>query len=108
MAKGKDEQITDMNVSWEGYAGKRIEEFIKNTFGTKVGYLYVTHEDGTNNNYHLCGFASEESYNEWNNDPENNAHLLLIDIPLPKSDDGAVKGPVKVIDYDEETKTLYI
>lgn len=85
MAKGLDEQIPNIGTAWSGYAGKRVEEYIKKLFGTKVGYLYRPQEKGTDNNYHLYGFADEDSFNDWNSDPDNNADLVLTDIALPES-----------------------
>ena len=89
MAKGKDEKIPDITTSWEGYAGKRIEELIKSVFASKVGYFHRPQDKGSDNNYHLYGFASESDYNEWNSDPDNNAHLLLTDVALPAAGGGS-------------------
>lgn len=88
MAKGKDEEITSLQTPWEGIAGKRVEEFIKKVLASKVGYLYRPQEKGSDNNYHLYGFATEEDYNEWNSDPDANSHLLLTDVALPESGGG--------------------
>ena len=88
MAKGKDEKIPDIKTPWEGYAGSRVEEFIKSRFARTVGYFHRPQEKGSDNNYHLYGFASEDDYNEWNSAPDNNAHLLLTDVALPESGGG--------------------
>lgn len=89
MAKGKDETIPSLKEPWNDYAGKRVEELIKKTFGTKVGYFHRPQDKGSDNNYHLYGFATEEDYREWNSDPDSNADLLLTDVPLPESGGGS-------------------
>jgi len=36
MAKGKDEKIPNGKTPWEGYAGSRVEEYIKEALAGKV------------------------------------------------------------------------
>ena len=47
-------KINDINVSWEGYAGYRVEEFIKEQLNSKSGYFYY---DASANRYLV--FANE-------------------------------------------------
>lgn len=100
MAKGKDELIPDFDTSWEGYSGKRIEEFIKAQFEQvrtetddalklKPGYFKRSDEKGSDNNYHIYGFATEADYMEWNSDPDTYANLLLSDVALPDTGSGS-------------------
>lgn len=102
MAKGKDELIPDIKTPWRDYTGKRVEEFIKKMFGSKVGYLYRPQDKGSDNNYHLYGFADEDSFNEWNTDPEANASLLLTDIPLPESGGGGSTAVSYIVGLQRE------
>ena len=85
-----DKEIESLETPWDGaegaYPGKRVEEFIKKQFKGKAGYLARTAEKEADGNYHLRGFASEESYNEWNSDPEAFATNVLFDIALPSGD----------------------
>lgn len=85
-----DKEIESIETPWDGaegaYPGKRVEEFIKKQFKGKAGYLARTAEKEADGNYHLRGFASEESYNEWNSDPEAFATNVLFDIALPSGD----------------------
>ena len=95
MAKGRDEEIKSIITPWEGISGARVEEFIKKTFASKAGHFIRTQEKLVDGCYHLYGFASEEDYNEWNTDPDLNANLLLIDVPLP--DTGGSLGSTSYI-----------
>lgn len=53
-----------MATPWNDYVGRRVEAFIKKTFGEKVGYArVVTGSDGTSNV--MAGFATEDDYLEW-------------------------------------------
>lgn len=67
MADIKDSKITDISVSWEDYAGSRVEEFIKEQIGNlqdgKVAYLYK--EQANDGLTTLRFFASEEKYKQW-------------------------------------------
>ena len=40
MAKVKNELISDLNVSWENYAGSSVESFIKDQLRKSCGYIY--------------------------------------------------------------------
>lgn len=75
--------IENIDVSWEGYSGNDVEAFIKSQLSSKVGYLYVTPEKQTDNLYHIKGFASRENFEAWEQDPENLADLVLVDIKIP-------------------------
>lgn len=88
MAKGKDEKIPDLKTPWDGYAGSRVEELLKETLANRVGFFFRPPEKGSDNNYHLYGFASEEDFNEWNSNPEENANLRITDVALPESGGG--------------------
>lgn len=107
MAKGKDEKIPSIDTSWEGYAGSRVEEFIKARFAATVGFFYRPQDKGSDNNYHLYGFASEDAYNEWNSDPDNNAHLLLTDVALPESGGGGATATSYIVGlYSDSPSTI--
>lgn len=49
MAKVIDNKLDSLDTSWEGYAGRRVEEFIKDRFRgldtSKYGYLSVESGD---------------------------------------------------------------
>ena len=56
--------IASIATPWNNYKGKRVEDFIKKTFGEKVGCIkVVTGSDGTSNV--VAGFATEDDYLEW-------------------------------------------
>ena len=61
MAKAKDEKIPNISEPWEGYAGSRVEEFIKEQFGSKFGYMNLRFID-SENMYHIESFASEADF----------------------------------------------
>lgn len=107
MAKGKDEKIPDIKTSWEGYSGKRVEELIKAQLASKVGYFHRPQEKSNDNNYHLYGFASEEDFNEWNSDPDGNAHLLLSDVALPEGGGGGATAASYIVGlYSDAPNTI--
>lgn len=106
MAKGKDEKIPNGKTPWEGYAGSRVEEYIKEALAGKVGYFHRPQDKGSDNNYHLYGFASESDFNEWNSDPDNNAHLLLTDVALPASGGGSTTASYIVNLYSDSPQTI--
>lgn len=77
-----------------------IENFIKAQFekaatelqdglNSKPSYFHRSQEKGTDNCYHIYGFASEEDYLSWNSDPDSNAELLLSDVSLPDTGGGS-------------------
>ena len=63
MAKGNNTKIENLETSWNGYTGERVEEFIKQEISTlqssKVGYIFED-SDAEKVNF----YASEEDYND--------------------------------------------
>lgn len=80
MAKKKiDKEIEDLSVDWEGYKGKRIQEFLKKLLQelstAKLGWFdLAVAADGMAT---FRGFASEEDYTAWSQDPDNKGSLVL-------------------------------
>lgn len=77
-----------------------IEDFIKAQFekaandlkdglNSKPSFFHRSQDKGTDNCYHIYGFASEEDYLSWNSDPDSNAELLLSDVSLPDTGGGS-------------------
>ena len=72
MAKKYYDEPIDKNIPWDGndktegkpVRGRRIEDFIKETFNAKMGYFFY---DATSNRY-LC-FADEASKDEYLENP---------------------------------------
>lgn len=65
-----------------------VERFLKEQLGKigdKVGCLKWSDDIDASNFYHLWGFATEDDYELYINDPEEYESLLLVDIPLPIS-----------------------
>lgn len=82
MAKGKDIEITGADMSWEGIAKKRVEEYIKKVLASltssKIGCHHsVTNDDKT---VTMLGFADDDSRDAWIGDPEGNASLVLSEV----------------------------
>lgn len=84
MAKAKDEKIPNISEPWEGYAGSRVEEFIKEQFGSKFGYMNLRFID-SENMYHIESFASEADFLLYEEDHELHKDLLLQDARIPIS-----------------------
>ena len=84
MAKAIDEKIPDISTSWEGYAGSRVEEFIKEQLGEKFGYINLRFNE-SENMYHIETFASEEDFKLYDSDKDAYKDLLLQDERIPIS-----------------------
>ena len=94
MADVKDTKIPDLGTPWEGYAGQRVEEFIKERLGgvdtiaedvkAKAGYMErIDTEEGAG--VVTVGlFASEATYRQWAADKEGKAELLLSSVDIPQ------------------------
>lgn len=67
MAKVIDEKINSIETSWEGYTGKRVEDFIKNQLKgidtSKFGYMAV--ESGDVGLQIMRFFKDVQSYEQW-------------------------------------------
>ena len=84
MAKAIDEKIPDISTPWEGYAGSRVEEFIKEQLGEKFGYINLRFNE-SENMYHIETFASEEDFKLYDSDKDAYKDLLLQDARIPIS-----------------------
>lgn len=75
MAEIKDTEILNLETSWENYAGKRIEEFIKKMFGLRIGYTDIN-SDSTGLTTVRC-FSDEDTYAIYAADPDNHPELVI-------------------------------
>jgi hypothetical protein len=93
-------QIPDRETNWDGFTGSQIQAFIISQFeqieadtqealAKKPAYFKRSDEKGSDNNYHIYGFASESDYLEWNSDQDTYADLLLSDVALPDTGSGS-------------------
>ena len=115
-----DKEIPNIDTSWQideknAYSGKRVEEFIKKQLkqlstegAAKVGYLYRTPDKQDDQNYHLLGFASQETYNEWNEDQSNHPELVLCDIALPAGGGASTQTSYVVNLYTNSNQTAIV
>lgn len=69
MAKGNDTEIKDALTPWEGYAKKRVEEYLKNRLASidaalsgKCGAVHISDEMTSEGYYELWTFACEDDY----------------------------------------------
>ena len=69
MAKGNDIEIKDALTPWEGYAKKRVEEYLKNRLASidaalsgKCGAVHISDEMTSEGYYELWTFACEDDY----------------------------------------------
>ena len=109
----QDDPIPDLDAAWQvdeetAYPGKRVEEFIKRQFGTKVGYVYRTPEKQDDGNYHLQFFATEEDYNTWAADKDAHSELLLGDVVLPEGGGGQMSASYYDGLYTNTSTTGYV
>lgn len=108
-----DKEIPNIDTAWQidpsnAYSGKRVEEFIKRQFGTKVGYVYRTAEKQDDGNYHLQFFATEETYNTWASDKDAHADLLLGDVVIPEGGGGQMTASYYDGLYTNTSTTGYV
>lgn len=84
MSKIIDKEITDLNVEWNGYSGKRVEDFIKKELSKSCGYIYRSaNKEG--DYYYLYGFQSIEDYYKWL-DGETITPLFKVQLPNIEND----------------------
>lgn len=92
MAEKKDQKITGMDIPWNGYIGKRVEEFIKENLtsldASKAGYIALLDVDKTTNMATVGVFASAETYAKWLADKEGQSDLLLSSVDIPMGSGG--------------------
>lgn len=91
MAKANDEKIPNMGTSWEGYAGSRVEEFIKEQLGERYGWLATSENTDEKNFFHLYAFDSKASFNEWEaqgKDPSSPLIKQDMEIPISTAKEG--------------------
>ena len=82
----------DRHVDWGGdestgglpVTGRAVQEFIKNEFGTKFGYLNMRFNEAETMYYIEC-FANEDDYKKYEEDKEANASLRLQNVQIPIS-----------------------
>lgn len=88
MAKVKNELISDLNVSWENYAGSSVESFIKDQLRKSCGYIYrSTSREG--DYYYLYGFQCIDDFYAWQ-DGEDITPLFKVQLPNMENDVFAV------------------
>lgn len=64
--------------------GRAVQEFVKNEFGTKFGYLNMRFNEAETMYYIEC-FANEDAYKKYEEDKEANASLRLQNVQIPIS-----------------------
>ena len=77
-----DKRLTDV-----GTLNTDIDN-IKKQFGDKAGYIALLNSDTTTNIASVGLFASNETYTQWKNDPDNNGDLLLSNVDIPMGTGG--------------------
>lgn len=88
MAKVKNELISDLNVSWENYAGSSVESFIKDQLRKSCGYIYrSTSREG--DYYYLYGFQCIDDFYAWQ-EGEDITPLFKVQLPNMENDVFAV------------------
>ena len=81
----KYEDIKDLKVSWENYAGQKVEEFIKKELGKSVGYLYRTPAK-INDYYYLLAFQSYDDFEKWQTREDDSLVLFRVQLPNVEND----------------------
>lgn len=108
MSKVINDQIQDLNISWENYAGSSVEEFIKRQLKSRCGYLYRT-PSKIGDYYYIYGFMDMESFFEWEDTSDNDLILFKIQLPNIENDTFAANletnsNMVKLVNLGEGVK----
>lgn len=88
MAKVKNELISDLNVSWENYAGSSVESFIKDQLRKSCGYIYRS-ASREGDYYYLYGFQCIDDFYDWQ-EGEDITPLFKVQLPNMENDVFAV------------------
>lgn len=64
-------------------SGGALQKWLKNEINARVGYMVRSAEKEDDGLFHVRGFTSEEDYNEWLADKEDNADLVLTHFTIP-------------------------
>jgi len=108
MATVIDKEITSLDISWENYAGQRVEEFLKKELRSKYGYVKVSDSPDSNGYYHLLFFADEDSYNNYVSDPTTYADNLLQEVIIPVSPSTGTTYQLKLTTTSSTTEIISI
>jgi len=82
MAKANTNDIVDINVSWDGYAGSSVEKFIKDELEKSCGFIARSKNRNEQNHYLLYGFRNEEYYNKWINGEDPSIEpMFSVELP---------------------------
>ena len=81
----KYDDIKDLKVSWENYAGQKVEEFIKKELGQSVGYLYRTPAK-INDYYYLLAFQCYDDFEKWQTREDDSLVLFRVQLPNVEND----------------------
>lgn len=85
MAKIIYNDIPDINVPWENYAGSSVEKFIKGELKNRCGYIYRSRtKEG--DFYYLYGFTDYEQYEAWLNGDSSITPLFKVQLPNIEND----------------------
>lgn len=85
MAKIIYNDIQDINVPWENYAGSSVEKFIKGELKNRCGYLYRSRtKEG--DYYYLYGFTDYEQYEAWADGDSSITPLFKVQLPNIEND----------------------
>lgn len=85
MAKINYNDIQDLNVSWENYAGSSVEKFIKKELSNRAGYIYRSRtKEG--DYYYLYGFTDYEQYEKWADGDSSVTPLFRVQLPNIEND----------------------
>lgn len=77
-------EIVNIQEPWDGHSGLEVEQFVKQQFGGKYGYINLRFNSGENMYYIEC-FANENTFKQYEQDTEANAHLRLQNVQIPIS-----------------------
>ena len=85
MANINYNDIQDLNVSWENYAGSSVEKFIKKELKNRAGYLYRSNaKEG--DFYYLYGFTDYEQFQSWADGDSSIIPLFKVQLPNIEND----------------------
>jgi len=107
MAKANTNDIVDINIPWDGYAGSSVEKFIKDELKKLCGFIKRTDERTSDGHHHLYGFHDEETYLLWEEEGSNisDTKKILFNITLPELENSIFTGKLTT-NIEDKNKTL--
>lgn len=100
--QGKTEQGKLTADEWNSLVDSVIElQQLPEQVSAKIGYLYRTPQKQDDNLYHIFGFASQDTYNQWLESED--VTLIIANVSLPAQESTAASNVVSLVNGSGST-----